>query len=179
MRHSDAGKGRRDAASAGAARHGAHSLPVRAQRRRLRNGAEGGAPAKRGHEHATSRILWLLLLAALLTVPRLAIQLAGLDVHLSLMVDDSSCYLEASRRAVERRGWPTMDGRNATNGFHAADGITHVPGDSARVAHFRWIADVRVVRDPVWSAGTEADVWRVVPGALDSEAGARSPRAPR
>jgi len=59
-----------------------------------------------------------IALVLLVAVPRLAILLASPDTHLSLLVDDASYYLEAARRAVESGIWPTMDGRNPTNGFH-------------------------------------------------------------
>lgn len=59
-----------------------------------------------------------IVLAMLVAAPRLAILFAGPDVHLSLLVDDASYYLEAARRTVEAGVWPTMDGRNPTNGFH-------------------------------------------------------------
>ncbi len=59
-----------------------------------------------------------IALALVVAAPRIPILLAGPDAHLSLMVDDASYYLEAARRAVETGLWPSMDGRNPTNGFH-------------------------------------------------------------
>lgn len=59
-----------------------------------------------------------LVLALVIAVPRLVLLLAGPDAQLSLLVDDASYYLEAARRVVESGIWPSMDGRNPTNGFH-------------------------------------------------------------
>jgi len=71
-----------------------------------------GAPGR------TTRSAVLLALALLVALPRLPLQLAGPDAHLSLMVDDASYYLEAARRTVETGQWPSTDGLHATNGFH-------------------------------------------------------------
>lgn len=58
----------------------------------------------------------LVLIALLAT--RLPIWFAGANVHLSIFMDDAGYYLEAARRSVEARSWPSMDGVERTNGFH-------------------------------------------------------------
>lgn len=74
-----------------------------------------GAPENPGR---VARSIALLVLALLVVLPRLPLQLAGPDAHLSLMVDDASYYMEAARRTAETGKWPSMDGLHTTNGFH-------------------------------------------------------------
>ncbi len=75
---------------------------------------------RRGREGAIGRRAWgpLLLVATLAILVRLPLALAGPDTQLSLLADDASYYLEAARRAVDQRAWPSMDGVHPTNGFH-------------------------------------------------------------
>ncbi|MBI5169465.1 MAG: hypothetical protein HZA61_08260 [Candidatus Eisenbacteria bacterium] len=60
----------------------------------------------------------LAVFVAALLAPRVALQWAGPDAQLSLMMDDASYYFEAARRALAGGTWPSADGVHPTNGFH-------------------------------------------------------------
>ena len=70
------------------------------------------APAPRSGLRAELVVFGLCALAV-----RLPFALAGPGAQLSWLPDDASYYLEAARRALEGRAWPSLDGLHATNGF--------------------------------------------------------------
>ncbi len=98
----------------------------------------GERPVNSPEHHPGRKGAVAILVLVVLMACRLPFLIAGPDAQLSLMADDASYYLEGSRRAVESATWPTMDGRNFTNGFHPLymgllAGLQAVTGTDPRV----------------------------------------------
>ena len=131
----------------------------------------------------------LLLLA--LCATRLPYLFAGPAVQLSLLPDDASYYLEAARRSVETGAWPTLDGRNPTNGFHplymlvlvtlqrlvGTEPLTVVPWTLALHLVLNAIAVAFVLRQ-LWSRAAETTPTRLVASADAGGTAAGAAHAP-
>ena len=84
----------------------------------MRAATATGEPQPAVTPRAPGSFRFLLPVALVVVAARVPLLTAGADGALSLMADDASYYLEAARRTIEQPGWPSLDGRNPTNGWH-------------------------------------------------------------